>query len=148
MLALCLLFISLLLNAYKGAKYLSNIKSEGAGYTSKWWVENEGFFSDIKNLFGNEKIYCSNPDVLYMTVEKPSYDLPLKNFHTQDKDNTTYFNEMEALKNDMKNGAAIVYVYTGSEYITSIPTEDELKAFIPLKIVQSSKYGNVLIYYE
>lgn len=136
----CILFAAIYLITGLGRAF--NAQKDGQMYGSIHWKKSD-LLENI-NTIGSKMIYSNACDVIYIITGKSCYELPAKYDRTNYKKNHNYLSEMFFLKKQIKNKNAVLVWIDKLSWRRNLPTEEELKTELDLKIIE--KYNDGTIY--
>lgn len=96
------------------------------------------------NAIASKKIYSNACDAIYIVTGKNCYRLPVKYDPTSLALNNNYILEIAAIKRQLEDKKAVLLWIDKLSWRRYLPSEEELKKELDLKIVQ--KYNDGKIY--
>ena len=133
------LYALLALTAAYSFRNIPFLRVDGLGYASSHWKES-GTVRALKDLPDEAKLYSNLPEGVYLLSGRPACALPFKFFPSLDRSNPDYEAMMASLA--QKRGRELIFiVFFDRAHRAFMPTREELKARLPLLLVQESEDG-------
>ncbi len=124
----------------RGAVWVMNSHSRGLGYASRMWRQSETI-TMVKALPPDIWVYSNIPEVIYLLTGRPSGSLP-------GKTESEYRSELARIDRRLRNREVLLVYFRevpgrdfpGRGYL---PSEQELKAALPLKLIDEGPDGAI-----
>jgi hypothetical protein len=136
----CLLLAAMYL--ITGSKWAFNAYKDGQGYGSIIWKESD-ILKNI-NTIKSERVYSNACDAIYIITGKSCYRLPSKYDPASLIKNNNYLLEIHSLSKQLENKKAVLVWIDKLSWRRYLPSEEELKNELNLRII--NKYSDGAIY--
>ncbi|MEA2175863.1 MAG: hypothetical protein QOD00_3455 [Blastocatellia bacterium] len=126
----------------RGANWVRQKRGDGQGYTSRAWRES-ATIEHLKSLPPETLIFTNGYDAVYFLTGRRAVFLPEKTIHGTGRANALYASELAHMREQLldQNGA-LVY-FDGFPERAYLPSEDELRRGLSLRLVSRETDGAV-----
>jgi hypothetical protein len=127
--------------AYGAARLVLKAHDQGLGYTSVAWRRSETI-AFVRDLPPETPVYSSAPEIIYSHLGRLTTAIPAKYNLQSLRANPDHSVEMARMRKTLEDGNGVV-VYFSRIFLPSMPSQDELRELLPLRLVASASDGSV-----
>jgi hypothetical protein len=122
--------------------WLSQLRSDGIGYSNRSWVESD-LIKQVE-LFGRAAWIVSNaPDVVYTLAGRPAAMIPRKVYPDTRKPNPDYDSQIQTMKNNLKAKKGFVVYFDRVRWRWYLPSAHELEEAAGLHPLRRTRDGSI-----
>lgn len=137
--AFCILLVAV--NMAQGTKWALIKQKDGEGYSSAYWINSDTLKYIDKVASGI--IFSNACDAIYIVTGKKCYPLPFKYDPTSLEKNKRYLYEMAFLKGHLEHENAVLCWLDELSWRKYLPSEEELKKELNLKLIDKFNDGKI-----
>ncbi|HEV7858800.1 MAG TPA: glycosyltransferase family 39 protein [Pyrinomonadaceae bacterium] len=144
---LCLLSVILCLafaGSYvaRGANWVRQKRGDGQGYTSRAWAKS-ATIERIRGLPAGTPIFTNGYDAVYFLTGRAAMFLPEKTVHGTGRVNALYTSELAHMREQLLDQNGVLIYFDGFPERAYLPSEDELRRDLKLRLVSRETDGTI-----
>jgi hypothetical protein len=128
-------------NVSSGSTLIQEGYDQGIGYNSLTWSRSD-IWNQVEQLSHETVVYTNAPEVIYFYTNRPAMSIPRKFESSKQQANADYFFDLEAMRIAIEDQQAVL-LYFSSINRPTLASEDELKAYLSLRVLVQVKDGTI-----
>ncbi|MGE0461435.1 MAG: ArnT family glycosyltransferase [Vicinamibacterales bacterium] len=126
----------------RGSTVIARGHADGLGFSSVEW-QTSTTLARVRALPDEITVYSNAPEIVYLHTRRSARSLPRRRFLMTQLPNDQYAAELAAVGQDIAGSCAVV-VYLRSLTQRSMPSEQDLRQDLPLKVLSEDTDGVIL----
>jgi hypothetical protein len=123
--------------AFRGARWITVVASDGQGYASRKWRESPTI-AELRKLAPTIPVYTNGADAVYYLSGRPALEIPAPVDRGTAQPNRQYERDVERMKTDIQTHNGVLLYFQGLPERTFLPSEDQLRSRLPFDVVSLS----------
>lgn len=117
-------------------------RADGVGYEGRAWQTSETM-AEVRRLPPHQRIVTNAPDAVYVLTDRPTVGLPLKFFTGSGRPVSSYAAEFPRMRERLEQTDSVLVYFRTLAHRAYLPSEAELKAYLPLRAVVERADGAI-----
>lgn len=122
--------------------WVRDFHNDSQGYAAKEWRNSETIRL-VKALPSGIPIFTNGSDVVYILTDRMAWIIPRKVRASTKKDNANYLSELDEMKSQLENSNGVLVYFDRVNWRWYLPSEDELKEQLPLRLLTKGSDGSI-----